>query len=174
MSEVRPRVRRWLAFSLIGGVMILALAFAVFRGDLIRYSLDPKTPFQTYKPPPAPDYAQRAAWSLLPANPEAPTSADPPADVFFVSPTTYEGGREWNGPIGDARSDRVFRSVMAPNYAGPFVRVGRIFAPRYPRLDSTACSPCVTTPATRESSPTATSRAPSGSGATMTARGVRS
>lgn len=117
--------------TFIGLLILLALAFAIFRGDLIRYSLDPKTPFQTYKPPPAPDYAQPGGWALLPTNPGAPTAADPPADVFFVSPTTYEGGREWNGPVGDARSDRIFRRVMAPNYAGPFVRVGRIFAPRY-------------------------------------------
>src|SRR4029077_9460405 len=39
--------------------------------------------------------------------------------------------RNWNAPIGDARADRVFRQVMAPNYAGPFVRLGRIFSPRY-------------------------------------------
>ncbi|MDB5461752.1 MAG: hypothetical protein JWP23_141 [Phenylobacterium sp.] len=131
MSRSRPRSRQWLAASFIGLLILLILAFAIFRGDLIRYSLDPKTPFQTYKPPPAPDYAKPGAWALLPTDSETPTAADPAADVFFISPTTYEGGREWNGPIGDARSDRIFRSVMAPNYAGPFVRVGRIFAPRY-------------------------------------------
>ena len=131
MSEDRPRPRRWLALSLLGALIVLALGFAVFRGDLIRYSLDPKSPFQTYKPPPAPDYAKRAAWYLLPTSPEAPTAAEQPADVFFVSPTTYAGGVEWNSLIGDGRADRIFRQVMAPNYAGPFVRVGRIFAPRY-------------------------------------------
>jgi Protein of unknown function (DUF3089) len=131
MSKAGPRSRRWLAISLLGALILLALAFAIFRGDLIRYSLDPKTPFQTYKPPPAPDYAQHGAWALLPTNPETPTAADPAADVFFISPTTYEGGAEWNAPIGEPRSDRIFRRVMAPNYAGPFVRVGRIFAPRY-------------------------------------------
>jgi len=131
MSQDRPRPRRWLAASLLGAIAFLALVFAIFRGDLIRYSLDPKTPFQTYKPPPAPDYAERQAWFLLPTHPEAPGAGEPPADVFFVSPTTFEGGEQWNDPIGDPRADRVFRRVMAPNYAAPFVRVGRIFAPRY-------------------------------------------
>ena len=131
MGEAAPRRRRWLAGSLLGAAVVLALAFAVFRGDLIRYSLDPHSPFQTYRPPPAPDYAQRPAWYLLPTHPEAPSANDPPADVFFVSPTTFAGGKEWNDPIGDPAADRVFRRVMAPNYAGPFVRVGRIFAPRY-------------------------------------------
>ena len=117
--------------SFLAAMAILGVAFAGFRADLIRYSLDPKTPYQTYKPPPAPDYAQRAAWFLMPTGPETPTASEPPADVFFVSPTTYAGGHEWNDPIGVEHSDRIFRRVMAPNYAGPFVRVGRIFAPRY-------------------------------------------
>jgi hypothetical protein len=131
MSEAAPRSRRWLAFGLLGPFILLALAVAIFRGDLIRYSLDPKTPFQTYRPPQAPDYAQRKAWFLLPTHPEAPAATAPPADVFFVSPTTFEGGPQWNDPIDDPHADRLFRRVMAPNYAGPFVRVGRIFAPRY-------------------------------------------
>ena len=131
MSEARPRPRRWLIASLLVVVAFVAVVYEVFRGDLIRYSLDPKTPFQTYKPPPAPDYAQSRAWFLLPTEPAAPAATAPAADVFFVSPTTYAGGKEWNDPIDDRRPDRVFRRVMAPNYAGPFVRVGRIFAPRY-------------------------------------------
>jgi hypothetical protein len=112
-------------------VGVLGAAFAVFRGDLIRYSLDPKVPFQTYRPPAAPDYSQATAWALRPAHPEAPDAAGPAADIFFVSPTTFDGGKDWNAPIGDGRADRIFRQVMAPNYAGPFVRLGRIFAPRY-------------------------------------------
>lgn len=131
MSGAAARPGRWLAFSLIGAIVFFALAFAVFRADLIRYSLDPKIPFQTYKPPPAPNYADRKAWFLLPTHPATPAAGDPPADVFFISPTTFEGGAHWNDPIGDPHADRLFRRVMAPNYAGPFVRVGRIFAPRY-------------------------------------------
>lgn len=131
MSEPRPRRRRWLAVSLLAAVALLGAAFAVFRGDLIRYSLDPKVPFQTYKPPPAPNYSQLSAWALRPAVPEAPEAAGPKADIFFVAPTTFDGGRNWNAPIGDGDADRIFRRVMAPNYAGPFVSVGRIFAPRY-------------------------------------------
>ncbi|HEY2358099.1 MAG TPA: DUF3089 domain-containing protein, partial [Phenylobacterium sp.] len=117
--------------SFLAAMAILGVAFVGFRADLIRYSLDPKTPFQTYKPPPAADYAQRSAWFLMPTGPETPTASEPAADIFFVSPTTYAGGHEWNDPIGAESSDRMFRRVMAPNYAGPFVRIGRIFAPRY-------------------------------------------
>src|ERR1700744_2992064 len=118
MSTPRPGGGRWPMGGLVGLVLLLAAAVVRCRGDLIREQLDPKTPYQTYRPPPAPDYAQPTAWRLAPAHPEAPSASDPPADVFFVSPTTYEGGRQWNDPINDAKSDRLFRRVMAPNYAG--------------------------------------------------------
>jgi hypothetical protein len=131
MAKPAPRRGRGLAIVLLGLVLLLGIATGVFWGDLMRTSLDPKTPFQTYKPPPAPDYALPESWALMPAHPAKPGAGDPPADVFFVSPTTFDGGRDWNGPIQDPKAERLFRRVMAPNYAGPFVRVGRIFAPKY-------------------------------------------
>jgi hypothetical protein len=129
--QERARRSLWPAISLLATISVLLVAYVVFRGDLIRYSLDPRTPFQTYRPPPPPDYAQAQAWYVRPANPETPGAGDPPADVFFVTPTTFDGGKDWNSPIGDPKAERIFRQVMAPNYAGPFVRLGRIFAPRY-------------------------------------------
>ena len=123
--------QRWL-FGVGAAVLGVVLAGAlIWRDDILRASLDPQTPFQVYHPPPAPDYARKDAWALMPAKPLEIASREPAADVFFVSPTTFNGGRDWNAPINDAKSDRLFRHVMAPNYAGPFVRAGRIFAPRY-------------------------------------------
>jgi hypothetical protein len=131
MAEPAPRGRRWLAFTVLGMLLFLAAALGVFWDDLQRNALDPKLPFQTYTPPKAPDYAQRAAWYLMPTDPRALGPGAPPADIFFLSPTTYDGGEQWNAPIDDRKGGRQFRTTMAPNYAGPFVRVGRIFAPRY-------------------------------------------
>ena len=128
----RPKgFKRLVTAGVILALLLVAAAAFVWRDDILRTRLDPKEPFQTYDPPPAPDYAAKTAWALLPANPGAPSPTDAVADVFFVGPTTFDGGRHWNAPIDDARADRLFRQVMAPNYAGPFVRVGRIFAPRY-------------------------------------------
>ena len=106
-------------------VLVLAAAM-VFRAQVLRSLLDPKQPFQTYQPPPAPDYGQASAWALRP-----PHGDGRGVDVFFVHPTTYSGGEEWNGPIDHPRSSRQLGEVMLPNYAGPFARVGRVFAPRY-------------------------------------------
>ena len=126
-----PPFRRGLK---IAGLAVLALALVaafVFRDQILRASLDPRQPFQTYRPPPAPDYASRAGWALLPSDPAHPTAQDGPVDVFFVHPTTYNGGELWNGPIAYPRAARQLASVMLPNYAGPFARAGRVFAPRY-------------------------------------------
>jgi hypothetical protein len=126
MSERPPRRRRWVVPTLLVVVLILAGGVAAFWGDLVSTALDPKVPFQTYDPPPAPDYARSDAWHLRPAPGERAA-----ADIFFVAPTTYDGGRNWNARIDHPRAGRQFREVMAPNYVGPFVSVGRIFAPRY-------------------------------------------
>jgi hypothetical protein len=112
-------------------VGVLALAAWRWRDDIIRTTLDPKVPFQTYTPPPAADYARRDAWVLLPPRPETSTPGQPAVDVFFVHPTTYDGGRHWNAPVDDPEAGEVLERVMLPNYAAPYARVGRVFAPRY-------------------------------------------
>jgi hypothetical protein len=119
---------RWLVAALLGVVLLVGAGVGYYWGDLVRTGLDPKVPFQTYRPPPAPDYSKPDAWALLPRD---HIRANLPADIFFVGPTTYDGGRDWNAPIDDAESNRVFREVMAPNYVGPFVNVGRTYAPKY-------------------------------------------
>lgn len=126
MSEAVSRLRKWAPWLIGGFLVVLAAAAFVFRDDLAQFSLDPKIPFQTYDPPPAPDYAFAKAWALLPG--PTPTR---PVDVFFIGPTTYDGGSHWNAPLIDRRAEAQFREEMAPNYVGPFVTVGQVFAPKY-------------------------------------------
>lgn len=120
--------KRWIFLGVVLLATFLGVAAWVFRADIVRTSLDPRVPFQTYRPPRAPDYAQPRAWALRTTD---QASANLPADVFFIHPTTFDGGDHWNGPIGDEEARRQLDRVMLPNYAGPFARVGRIFAPRY-------------------------------------------
>jgi hypothetical protein len=125
-AMARRGVRFWLGLS---AAVLLALAVAaalVWRDDILEAFLNPGIPYAVYRPPAAPDYARAGAWDLL------PTVADTGSvDVFFVHPTTFDGGKNWNGPIGDPAAHALFTQVVAPNYAGPFDRVGRVFAPRY-------------------------------------------
>lgn len=128
----RVKARRFATSRRIGWALAALLVFLVaaavaWREDILQTGLDPKVPFQTYTPPPAPDYASRSAWALAG---DATTPAGP-ADIFFVHPTTFDGGADWLGPIDDPQSSDLLRRVMLPNYAGPFAHVGRIYAPRY-------------------------------------------
>ncbi len=120
-------LRFWLGI-LLGSLAVLAIvALLVWRDDIFEAWLDPKIPYSIYRPPPAPDYARRSAWARLPGA----AGASRPVDVFFIHPTTFDGGKDWNGPIGDPASARRLDRSMLPNYAAPFASVGRVFAPRY-------------------------------------------
>jgi hypothetical protein len=105
-------------------VLVLALATIVWWGSIREALMDPGVPYQTYTPPPAPDYSQAAAWAL---NEPAGEGA---ADIFFIHPTTFQG-RQWNAPWDHAGADRRLKRLMLPNYAGPFDELGRVVAPYY-------------------------------------------
>jgi hypothetical protein len=127
MKGPRLTWRQWVGLTGFAVVFVLTAAALVWRGDILRAGLDPQVPFQTYEPPPAPDYAARDAWALWEAR--APGAGDVP--VFFVHSTTYDGGAHWNAPIGDRKADAYLRRVVLPNHAGPFARAGPVSAPRY-------------------------------------------
>ncbi len=125
------RNRHLKTWVLTGVVVLVAAAlttFLIWRKDILQALLNPQLPYAVYRPPPAPAYDNPAAWALLPGPVKA---TDGPADVFFIHPTTFDGGRDWNGPVGDATSARRLARVILPNYAGPFAAAGRVFAPRY-------------------------------------------
>lgn len=108
-------------------VFLIAAAVAVWRGDILKAGLDPQIPFQTYEPPPAPNYADDAAWVMR----DVRIPGAGPAAVFFLHSTTFDGGADWNGPIGDEKADAYLERVVVPNYAGPFARAGTVSLPRY-------------------------------------------
>jgi len=132
MSRFLLFPQRWLwraVYILAGGfVIVSALAAWVMRDQIFQTFLDPGIPFQTYQAPPAPDYALPSAWA---AYPEAPPPSDAPA-VFFVHPTTYEGGAHWNAPYNRPQETAQLNSLVLPNFAAPFLVQGaRLYAPHY-------------------------------------------
>jgi hypothetical protein len=124
------RMNRWAMIAAAALLVVLTVGLLATWDDIMRTRLDPKTPFQTYVRPPAPDYAKASSWALNPVG-QVVRQIPGPVDIFFVHPTTFEGGHNWNGPIADRGAARKLERVMLPNYAGPFARVGRVFAPRY-------------------------------------------
>ncbi|WP_396593267.1 DUF3089 domain-containing protein [Brevundimonas sp. R86498] len=127
MSRIRLTPGQWLGWLGITLLFLVAAAVAVWRGDILKAGLDPHIPFQTYDPPPAPDYASAEAWVMR----DVRVAGAGEAAVFFLHSTTFDGGSEWNGPIGDARAEAYLQRVVIPNYAGPFARAGAISLPRY-------------------------------------------
>jgi hypothetical protein len=119
-------MRFWLALGAVALAVLAVAALLIWRDDILEALIDPQIPYDVYKPPPAPDYAKAGAWAQLPEPADAHG-----VDVFFVHPTTFDGGKDWNGPIGDKAAADVYVRVMAPNYAAPFARAGRVFAPGY-------------------------------------------
>ncbi len=109
-------------------VSIVVGGLVAWRDDILADLLDPQLPYAVYKPPPAPDYALASAWARLPG---APGPGDPGVDVFFIPSTTFDGGRDWNGPIDDRAAARRVATTVLPNWAAPFASVGRVFVPRY-------------------------------------------
>ncbi|MBN9319690.1 MAG: hypothetical protein BGN86_02550 [Caulobacterales bacterium 68-7] len=131
MAVEAAKLQRCFGIGALALIAVMAVAGAIWRDDILRTALDPKVPFQTYDPPPAPNYEQADAWALRPGDPLKVVAGAPPADVFFIHPTTYDGGPHWNAPLHTRNADRLLSQVMLPNYAGPFFRTGRLFAPRY-------------------------------------------
>ena len=118
---------RWAAgvIALVFGVAVFC--FAYFKDDIQRAALDPQQPFQTYHPPPPPDYTKPAAW--LAQGDGAAGAA--PATIFYVGPTSFMGGRNWLGAVpGPGEQQRRDLAALA-NYAGPFADLGPVYAPHY-------------------------------------------
>lgn len=126
-SRRRLTARQWVGYIGFALVFLFTAAVAGWHGDLLRAGLNPGVPFQTYDPPAAPDYGRDDAWILL----DDRQGGAGDAAVFFVHPTTFDGGDDWNGAIGDPKADAYLRRYVLTNYAGPFQRLGSISAPRY-------------------------------------------
>lgn len=123
----RRRSRNLIAGAAMAGLAVLLAAAFVWRDDILRAFLDPRTPFVVTPAPSAPDYGRASAWALRGGDDETAKAVD----VFFIHPTTYAGGDSWNGAIDNRRAAAQIDRIYLPNYAGPFFRSGRVFAPRY-------------------------------------------
>ncbi len=118
---------RWtLVAGIAAGVLITGASILLLQDNLTQFLINPRTPYQTYTPPPPPAYGARGAWALWPSQPEARN-----ADVFYIHSNTYASPRHWNAPLRDAEADATLRRIALPNEAGPFMRIGAVYGPRY-------------------------------------------
>lgn len=134
------RVFLYIVAGLIILVVIGGILIAAFGTQLFTWAVTPPNAFETYDPPPAPDYANPTSWA---ARPETADEADATpkglsdnqstaqADVFFIHPTTYLSRAGWNAPLDDETArDRIDSFVMRYQ-ASAFNGCCKIYAPLY-------------------------------------------
>ena len=120
-----------LAGGIVATLLISAAGLWTWRDDIFQTIQDPRQPFQTYQPPPAPDYADAESWLSQPDLSVDPFTLDEPGDVFVVVPSVYRGGEHWVLPSDDLRRKGKLQRIVRPNYVAPYGEAGRLFAPYY-------------------------------------------
>lgn len=120
--------------------LIIALAFV--------YITRPLPPFNLAKQPQAPDYTQERNWIALPFKEDVtdvyPQDETPvhdslkQVDVFYIYPTMYEFGRNWNADVNSGFYNTLIEQLPVKHHASIFNRVGRVYVPRYRQI----CQSC--------------------------------
>jgi hypothetical protein len=124
--------RRVALFVGAGVIAALAVSAIAFQDALFRMSIAPQGRFAQEPAPPRPDYAAPAAWALRPAQPP-PGGWETPwgIDTFFVHPVAAYDNAGWNTPIDNREAIERLTQHILPNFAGPFLQAGPVYAPLY-------------------------------------------
>ena len=128
------------------GALLAVLAIAAYLlRDMLQFlamavALAPGHDFAAAQAPPAPDYADEAAWAALPNRvddadlvPQGLMDNQTAAavDVFYIHPTTYISSASWNQPPDDTASRTMLNTWVLRDQASAFNGCCRVFAPRY-------------------------------------------
>ncbi|MBS0470360.1 MAG: DUF3089 domain-containing protein [Proteobacteria bacterium] len=128
------------AFVVLLFAVIAAIWFTGSTPAVIAFLFAPHHGWDLSLKAPAPDYAKPDSWAALPSRPGlamtvpdgvAPPPKDPPVDVFFIHPTGYTSGAEWNSPLDPNSKTEENTQWMMANQAGAFNGCCAIYAPRY-------------------------------------------
>ena len=135
------RLLKWLG---LGVALIVAVGAGIyFTGNapaVVVWLTKPDHGWDLARKAPAPDYATLDAWAARPEKPEAaafvPAGVAAPAgdravDVFFVHPTGYLNGGDWNSPLNPVSRTEENTKWMMANQASAFNGCCTIYAPRY-------------------------------------------
>jgi hypothetical protein len=133
------RVLKYFFYLIV--VLAIAAAGIYFSGSTLRVAywlFAPSHGWDLSKKAPEPDYADPKNWAALPGDrglaeraPPGETVASAGVDVFFVHPTGYLHGGDWNSPMDpNSRTEENTKWMMA-NQASVFSSCCNIYAPRY-------------------------------------------
>ncbi len=121
--------------------MIATLLAVLVAIGFVEARAKPAKPFDPAAAPPAPDYAQSAAWLAFPGRngPERSTppgmapidEAKAPVDVFFIHPTTFSGNDLWNAPYDAGFAAAPLNPPVLLAQLSAFNGCCRLYAPHY-------------------------------------------
>ena len=105
----------------------------------IMVKIRPSTSFADCVDPPIPDYNDLDSWLAYPSkNSKAllkPTGIKEEqineVPTFFIHPTSFFGGYNWNADINEKRSRQLVEELILPTQASVFNHLGDIYAPIY-------------------------------------------
>ncbi|MBN7798625.1 DUF3089 domain-containing protein [Parahaliea mediterranea] len=129
-------------FAAIGLVASSALwsLLNAWSDELIAYYIEPSRPFDEARLPDKPEYTQPRYWAALPGKPSAarltPTGqpsreAPAPADVFYIHPTSYISGEDWNAPLFTRSRAWEMIDIILGAQASAFNFCCEVYAPHY-------------------------------------------
>lgn len=129
----------WVVAVLTVLVMLAALAYRLFGGELMRMAMVPSARFEGGAATGTEAYRDKGMWLARPDIADSPalwlppgvTRAGPPkASVFFIHPTSYLQAARWNAPLADPES-QARAKLFVRSQASVFNGVGEIWAPKY-------------------------------------------
>jgi hypothetical protein len=119
----------------------LFFSFLVFAGIGFVAAAQKMEPFSIGGAPPAPDYSLDKYWSALPFREDAAdvipygeawiSDSAKQVDVFYMYPTLYRKGENWNADLNDEKLNQRIDRLPVRFQASAFNAVGRVYAPRY-------------------------------------------
>ncbi len=135
--------RTLIVLAAIVVILVAAVAAIVLTGNALTVTawlFKPRHGWDLSLKAPAPDYAQAGSWAATAENPglagyvpqgQPPAAKDAPVDVFFIHPTGYLNGADWNSPLDpDSKTEENTEWMMA-NQASAFNGCCNVYAPRY-------------------------------------------
>ena len=129
----------WVVAILTMLVVLAALAYRLFGGELMRIAMVPSARFEGGAASGSDAYRDKRMWLARPDLPDSPALWLPPgvarggpakASVFFIHPTSYLQTAHWNAPLADPESQARAR-LFVRSQASVFNGVGEIWAPKY-------------------------------------------
>lgn len=105
----------------------------------------PSTTFDINLSPSAPSYYNLSYWAFYPDRDEAimllPKNytdtlfdTNPSLDVFYIHPTSYNSGDNWNASLSDTVLNRQRTDFLIQNQASVFAGIARLYAPHYRQM----------------------------------------